>query len=180
MGCDIHAYIEYCDLNSKNQNWNFSCSVEFGRDYTLFGLIADVRTFPGTSIVSPRGYPSPSSSEHIGSKDFPTSYIVQKEYDYWLNDRGKRECHSETWLHLNELVKIRHEYIKEQLHLNEVTDVEIWKKLVDSIGSNYEYERVFSFSDYENVGLSVAISVMRCIESSFPGYKTRLVCWFDS
>ena len=180
MGCDIHAYIEYCDLGDKSQNWNFSSSIDFGRDYTLFGLIAGVRSLCGANLFPVRGYPDSSKAEHIGSKDFPTSYIVQKEYDSWLDDKGKRCCHSETWLHLDELIKIRHAYIKEQFELNEVTDPELWKQLVDTINVNWKYDSVFSFSDYENVGLCVAISTMRSIEQNFLGYKTRFVCWFDS
>lgn len=54
MGCDIHCYIEYKNLNG---GWSdFGGRINPGRNYAIFGLMAGVREM-GPAVVAPRGKP---------------------------------------------------------------------------------------------------------------------------
>jgi hypothetical protein len=54
MGCDIHCYVEY--QKSDYPGWrDFGGRVNPGRDYSLFGRLAGVRS--GPALVEPRGIP---------------------------------------------------------------------------------------------------------------------------
>ncbi len=83
MGCDIHAYAEVCD----NGRWQQSGEFDFGRNYSLFGFLADVRTYSKVGpIVEPRGLPDDVDLDSEGREDA-----------LWCNN------HSHSWLTLAEL-----------------------------------------------------------------------------
>jgi hypothetical protein len=58
MGADIHLYMEVCeDPASDNPYWSaFGGRVNPGRDYGMFGVIADVRV-SDINIIPPKGMP---------------------------------------------------------------------------------------------------------------------------
>ena len=108
MGCDIHMYVE----TRKNDKWNKvgpTWKMEYwdglsdepyeGRNYRLFGLLANVRNgygFAGcdtgnaiTPIDMPRGLPA------------DVSYQIQKISDNWGEDG-----HSHSWFTLKELLDV--------------------------------------------------------------------------
>ncbi len=78
MGCDIHAFIEY---GRKGGGWETFgwCQMNPGRDYEVFGRLADIRG--GTSVIGPpRGVPEDIS--------FKTNVD--------LRDDGS-DAHSKSW-----------------------------------------------------------------------------------
>jgi len=105
MGCDIHIHIEYKDKKSDKWkqyywydnykdksgkiDWNkvFDDDLHIGRDYDLFGLLADVRNYDDIpSICLPRGLPDDVSD---------SVYLEYKEWDC--------DGHSHSYYTLSEL-----------------------------------------------------------------------------
>src|SRR3990167_4899571 len=74
MGCDIHCYVEYkpigCDPLDPLRWWPFCDRINPGRNYTLFGHIAGVRS-EGPPVVEPR--------------DVPSDMAWRADQDYWIN-----------------------------------------------------------------------------------------------
>lgn len=97
MGTDIYAYIEVQDGNV----WKLCGSdVWLNRNYTLFGLLAGVRSDVG--MFAPRGMPADISAE--------------------LN-ADRTPGHSGSWLTLEELIAVsEHEAMKGYDTLTEVLD----------------------------------------------------------
>lgn len=69
MGCDIHAYQE----QKVDGKWTYCGEVDLYRNYTLFTVLANVRSSSNrVKIISkPKGLPSDISNE------------VKEEYDHW-------------------------------------------------------------------------------------------------
>lgn len=90
MGCDIHAHIEVEEVyqGGKSYTWHFA-KVWLGRNYTLFGHMAGVRS-GADPVVEPRGIPANASYETAGS------------YKEWGAD-----AHTPTWLDVEELKEVR-------------------------------------------------------------------------
>lgn len=87
MGCDIHAWIEY-----KNGSfWECFGTVEFNRNYCLFGALAGVRE-RGIEHIPPKGW----------------TEAVSFEAGYFRED-GDR--HSHSWLTIPELEKARQIFV---------------------------------------------------------------------
>lgn len=69
MGCDIHMYIQYRNIeetdrrkerNEKPWWWSFGDQFNPGRNYTLFGILAGVRDYPEdeNKMFEARGLPN--------------------------------------------------------------------------------------------------------------------------
>lgn len=86
MGCDIHAYAEY---RKKGQSqWNgFGGRINPGRDYDLFGKLADVRG--GPALIEPRGIPSDLAWEACG--DYHMLISDEHEGDGWCSTAKAQE-----------------------------------------------------------------------------------------
>lgn len=104
MGCDIHAYIEYYskrDLITQNNSTfvrAFSGELEFGRNYTLFGLMAGVRSYL-KPLFSPRGLP----------KNPGLSFVCQGELYYFVyDDPAEKES---RFYHRNRISRIEAEHL---------------------------------------------------------------------
>lgn len=106
MGTDIHFFVEQRNENGRWQAASSEGVDRVGRNYTLFGLLADVRNgrgFAGCDIgdrVEPlfanRGIPNDLSPE------------VLAEHDSW----GGYDIHSHTWASLQELENVAWDEIK--------------------------------------------------------------------
>lgn len=118
MGCDIHLYCEYrsaetdhewlsCDWYRRNPyrksdvtEPKWCCINAYGnRNYTLFGILAGVRSNDNPTISAPRGVPSDMSKQ------------IRKE---WENEA--EWCHSFSWLTLKELIDYYDKYKSVKLH----------------------------------------------------------------
>ena len=100
MGTDIYAYIEVQDGNV----WKLASSdVWMNRNYTLFGLMADVRS--GVGMFPARGTPTDISAALKADSYYATG-------------------HSGSWLTLEELIAVsEHETMKGYDTLTEVLDM---------------------------------------------------------
>jgi len=75
MGCDIHLYIEYkskkTEFDGYNPGWqSFGGSINPGRNYAMFGLMANVRNCYSDGklpvLVEPRGMPDDAAYSTAG------------------------------------------------------------------------------------------------------------------
>lgn len=171
MGCDIHAFIEYAYDGDNFSNSFSDGELNFGRDYTLFSLIAGVRGME-KPIVLPRGFPDDCIAKG-DAKLFKSNWIVADKYKDYGSD-----AHTPTWLTLDELKKIRAKYIRIQLEFNSISDAATWALVNDDNVMNSIF--TYSFGDNENAGLYLSIVILESLKKIDPKIKSRLVCWFDN
>lgn len=127
MGCDIHVYAEYRYPNWQGQEsycWMLGDKIQVERDYYLFALIANVRTYADNVAIYPeRGIPQDIS---LGTLVEFTSPATQQEFDeaeiknrWQLGDYLRVrswDWHSATWLtsaEMREVLRVHQERIEE-------------------------------------------------------------------
>ena len=204
MGCDLHLYTEVKKTINNNEMWVNSDfwsinpyfrygdeedkkyereldieSIYSGRDYELFGILADVRGYGNEVISDPRGLP----------KD--VSDIVKAESDKWGSDG-----HSHSHLTLKELV----EYLEKHPHINEsgfVPSVQAKELDENGVEPTMWAEEVSPQLDWEYREWKRTTSVGKLVEKLKQRYsdifwvrpekqitedyeKIRIVFWFDN
>ena len=181
MGCDIHAYIDYDDFKARDGDWWVSCfadRVRFGRNYTLFTLMAGVRYDPRIDkyhpLFGPRGLPdrlSWSTEREYGLRVTESEALADAEgycsvenasewtksgHSVWLDDEHTTiscpDWHSASWLTVEELEKVKEAY--ESIEVGEIKTYTV-PKTFDAI-----------------------IAAMKELDGETPG-RSRLVFWFD-
>lgn len=112
MGCDIHLYGEKKDENGEYEIcWE---DESHNRQYAMFAFLAGVRNYGAiTPISEPRGIPKDSATRnnanYYDSEDDYLCYPSSKyEYDAFFDD-----CHSRSWLSIEELKKYDYDQIVE-------------------------------------------------------------------
>jgi hypothetical protein len=136
MGCDIHLYAEkkiddkWICINPKvldryDEEKPYSKLVledyDVGRDYILFGFLANVRTNQPNGFGSPRGFPKDASDE------------LRTVYEGWGVD-----AHSASYIPLNEL----NSKFKGDVKISGMMNAAQWKRLKASIDRgkpNWDY-----------------------------------------
>lgn len=213
MGCDIHAYIEkYSDLDSvmDPSAAYVDCvahNIGLGRDYTLFGLIANVRsmvsaprsakgipTQPALSYeVANEYYLSISASpvpsfvgKNVISREQAEQYIEQYGLTYANKEQTKIQYphwHSATHLTLEEMMSVRKDYLIEVISYENELSGKSRKQMLDFIKPKTPESLMrYSFPGSDSPVLYASIKMMQAIEQSSEhgDLKTRFVCWFDS
>lgn len=155
MGCDIHTYLEV--KHAEGETWDCEVLLDLGRDYTLFGLLANVR---GVGGFEPKGIPKDLSwrtENHYGLAvvEGDMSYGVPKKTaqewvrsgsSTWLTQKGSYErvsspdWHSASWLTAKEIKEV--------------------------------------INKYDHSTLKATYHMMKSFEEE--GHQTRLVFWFDN
>lgn len=165
MGCDIHAYVEYKNKESGSQWSSFGDRINPGRNYHLFGMLADVRNYEEvTPVASGRGMPDDAAwgtkvdneiriSDHDGdgccTLDQAMHYSKAYECRIVLDDNGKPRAvthpdwHSHSWCTPDEL-----------------------ELVLRKLGDTYDVE------------YRALLAAMRSLEND--GNIVRLVFWFDN
>lgn len=138
MGCDIHLYAEkkfkgkWVCLNPLNYNtWGENPyeereieSFNIGRNYTLFGFLAQVREEQEDGF-EPKGFPEDASE------------IIKNIFESWGND-----AHTPSFLTLKELKK----RFKGKVRLSGMMNKDQWVKLQDSIKNGTpNYDLVYPY-----------------------------------
>lgn len=94
MGTDIHVVLQ----KSKKGIWKTISALEVGRNYSLFGILAGVRSVPdGGPISEPRGLPSDLKYLHKLYADFSLEDV--RLDGVWLGES------SYSWLSLREILR---------------------------------------------------------------------------
>lgn len=137
MGCDIHVCIDYDDFKTREGNWwvsSFATNIGFGRNYTLFTLMAgvryDARTDNYKPLFAPRGiferlsfstlneYTLRISDE--GAENGWDKCVSSAQAQKWLTEGwsikigsdsiSSPDWHSASWLNVEELKQIKKAY----------------------------------------------------------------------
>jgi hypothetical protein len=109
VGADIHGPWVYMNSGSASSTpWAHRIATfNWGRDYTRFGLLADVRKEEGTAVVPPRGWPEDAwFSGHIAR-------LSEEGHSLYDSD-----CHSHSWLTMSELSEVSTRYTELAGHSN--------------------------------------------------------------
>jgi hypothetical protein len=168
MGCDIHCYIQYKEKNQTSDYW-FSFGGQFnpGRNYTMFGILANVREHDLPKYYDPKGLPDHKLSWsieedlylHITEDGQGDNEATLENALQWrrpiINDMDGKpykvehpDWHSHSWLTTDELKKAYSWYKKETG----------WK-----VGLEYR----------------VLLSIMKALENKGKN-DVELVFWFDN
>jgi len=209
MGCDIHAYLEYFNIEDKTP-WVdvYASDISFNRNYTLFNALAGVRGFGGP--FDPRGLPKTPT---ISSITFGKYYlkivdevVENSPFKYWSErtvtqadatqmierynlieedfSGGKYirnpDWHSASNLEMDDLITVRRSYLTDALDYDCSYKGKKRKEVLNRLEQADQYDLMkLSFPEIECAPLNATIASMIAIENSGP-YKTRLVFWFDS
>ena len=212
MGTDIHAYIEFYDSTPQAYPPLAECfggRLPFGRNYTLFNIIGDLRVQGPTSTVFPiRGIPASPELSHVCKNDLfcyvreddePSNLVLGRRSfsrheaenlvtsgsTVYVN-ASKREVifpgyHNITHLSLLELLQIRKFYLLEEIEFNDL--IRNKKTRTDMLDFIKKTDPMFLmryiFVDVEIKSLYTTLSTMITLEK-FKNCTTRFVCWFDS
>jgi hypothetical protein len=93
MGCDIHTFVEVRTPEGWVQGAGLEYPILDGRNYGIFGFLADVRNYSHSPVISePRGLPEDVSD-------------AVRDADDWSDH------HSHSWLTLAELLAYDYEQV---------------------------------------------------------------------
>lgn len=160
MGADIHIYVE--KLNDNNE-WEYIYMKDkdgdtvtwYPRDYTLFGLLAEVRREGYDDLTKVRGLPYNMSDE------------VNQAYEEYKDD-----YHSATWYMLSELDSMKQYLImkRENIILSNLLAQE------EKVQLKEEYESIIgSLTSFCN-----AIEFICSTNFTYSPDKARVIVWFDN
>ena len=207
MGCDIHLYIEYKSkkprYDGRESNWaSFGDRINPGRNYAMFGLMANVRNCYSDGklpvLVEPRGMPDDATYSTADdnrmyiSEDEGENYVTMETAEGWVksgsstfinNNEGKPtwvtqpDWHSHSWLTTSEFENVLNKYLELESGWH--------KERVDTHNKMVERQNIQPDSwvyappdmDIEPEYQVVLASLKRFEEL---GYDARVVFWFDN
>jgi hypothetical protein len=207
MGCDIHLYIEYKSkkprYDGSESNWaSFGDRINPGRNYAMFGLMANVRNCYSDGklpvLVEPRGMPEDAG---YTATDDNRIYISETESeDYVCMETAKRwvesgsstfinnkdgnptwvtqpDWHSHSWLTTSEFESVLNKYLELETGWHKVR-VEEHNKMVER--QNIQPDSwVYAPPDMDiEPEYQVVLASLKRFEEL--GYDARIVFWFDN
>jgi len=206
MGCDIHLYIEYkskkTEFDGYDPGWqSFGGSINPGRNYAMFALMADVRNYGDDKLpvlVKRRGMPddagyTATDDIRIYISDVPSSRYVSKETakswvksgsSKFINDKEGNpmwvtdpDAHSHSWLTTSEFESILNKYLELQSvwHKKRVEEHNKMVKEENIQPDSWAYAPPSSNDEPE---YQVVLTILKRFEEL--GYDARVVFWFDN
>ena len=206
MGCDIHLYIEYKSkktaFDGYNPGWqSFGGSINPGRNYAMFALMADVRNYGDDKLpvlVKRRGMPedagyTATDDIRIYISDVPSSrYVSTETAKSWvksgsskfINDKEGNpmwvtdpDAHSHSWLTTSEFESILNKYLELQSvwHKKRVEEHNKMVKEENIQPDSWAYAPPSSNDEPE---YQVVLTILKRFEEL--GYDARIVFWFDN
>jgi hypothetical protein len=206
MGCDIHLYIEYkskkTEFDGYDSGWqSFGGSINPGRNYAMFALMADVRNYGDDKLpvlVKRRGMPedagyTATDDIRIYISDVPSSrYVSTETAKSWvksgsskvINDKEGNpmwvtdpDAHSHSWLTTSEFESILNKYLELQSvwHKKRVEEHNKMVKEENIQPDSWAYAPPSSNDEPE---YQVILASLKRFEEL--GYDARIVFWFDN
>lgn len=209
MGCDIHLYIEYKDKDKKpvldgyDPGWqSFGGSINPGRNYAMFGLMANVRNCYSDGklpvLVEPRGMPedagytatddnriyiSETKSEDYVSMETAKRW-VESGSSKFINDKDgnptwvtQPDWHSHSWLTTSEFESVLNKYLELETGWHKVR-VEEHNKMVKEENIQPDSWAYAPPSINDEPEYQVVLTILKRFEEL--GYDARIVFWFDN
>jgi hypothetical protein len=207
MGCDIHLYIEYkskkTEFDGYDSGWqSFGKSINPGRNYAMFGLMANVRNCYSDGklpvLVEPRGMPedagytatddnriyiSETKSEDYVSMETAKRW-VESGSSKFINDKDgnptwvtQPDWHSHSWLTTSEFESVLNKYLELETGWHKER-VEEHNKMVKEDNIQPDSWAYVPPSINDEPEYQVVLASLKRFEEL--GYDARVVFWFDN
>jgi len=206
MGCDIHLYIEYkskkTEFDGYDSGWqSFGKSINPGRNYAMFSLMADVRNYDDEKLpvlVKRRGMPEDAG--YTASNDNRIYISETKSEDYVSMETAKRwvesgsskfinnkdgnptwvtqpDWHSHSWLTTSEFESVINKYLELEAGWHKER-VEEHNKMVKEDNIQLVRWAYAPPSINDEPEYQVVLTSLKRFEEL--GYDARVVFWFDN
>ena len=207
MGCDIHLYIEYKDkkteFNGYDSGWqSFGGRINPGRNYAMFGLMANVRNCYSDGklpvLVEPRGMPDDAAYSTADdnriyiSEDEDENYVSMETAKRWVESGSSKfinnkdgnptwvtqpDWHSHSWLTTSEFESVLNKYLELETGWHKVR-VEEHNKMVKEVNIQPDSWAYAPPSINDEPEYQVVLASLKRFEEL--GYDARIVFWFDN
>jgi hypothetical protein len=207
MGCDIHLYIEYkskkTEFDGYDSGWqSFGKSINPGRNYAMFGLMANVRNCYSDGklpvLVEPRGMPEDAAYSTAGdnriyiSETESEDYVCMETAKRWVNSGSSKfinnkdgnptwvtqpDWHSHSWLTTSEFESVLNKYLELEAGWHKVR-VEEHNKMVKEENIQPDSWAYAPPSINDEPEYQVVLASLKRFEEL--GYDARVVFWFDN
>ena len=207
MGCDIHLYIEYkskkTEFDGYVPKWqSFGKSINPGRNYAMFGLMANVRNCYSDGklpvLVEPRGMPEDAGSTATDdnriyiSETESEDYVCMETAKRWVNSGSSKfindndgnptwvtqpDWHSHSWLTTSEFESVLNKYLELETGWHKVR-VEEHNKMVKEENIQPDSWAYAPPSINDEPEYQVVLASLKRFEEL--GYDARVVFWFDN
>ena len=207
MGCDIHLYIEYkskkTEFDGYDSGWqSFGKSINPGRNYAMFGLMANVRNCYSDGklpvLVEPRGMPDDATYSTADdnriyiSETESEDYVCMETAEGWVNSGSSKfinnkdgnptwvtqpDWHSHSWLTTSEFESVLNKYLELETGWHKVR-VEEHNKMVERENIQPDSWAYAPPSINDEPEYQVVLASLKRFEEL--GYDARIVFWFDN
>ena len=207
MGCDIHLYIEYkskkTEFDGYDSGWqSFGKSINPGRNYAMFGLMANVRNCYSDGklpvLVEPRGMPEDAcytatdDNRIYISETESEDYVCMETAKRWVNSGSSKfindndgnptwvtqpDWHSHSWLTTSEFESVLNKYLELETGWHKVR-VEEHNKMVKEENIQPDSWAYAPPSMVDEPEYQVVLASLKWFEEL--GYDARVVFWFDN
>ena len=207
MGCDIHLYIEYKSkkpqYDGRESTWHsFGKSINPGRNYAMFGLMANVRNCYSDGklpvLVEPRGMPEDAGYTATDdnriyiSETESEDYVSMETAKRWVNSGSSKfindndgnptwvtqpDWHSHSWLTTSEFESVLNKYLELETGWHKVR-VEEHNKMVERENIQPDSWAYAPPSINDEPEYQVVLASLKRFEEL--GYDARVVFWFDN
>lgn len=207
MGCDIHLYIEYKSKKPQYDGRESTChsfgkSINPGRNYAMFGLMANVRNCYSDGklpvLVEPRGMPEDAGYTATDdnriyiSETESEDYVCMETAKRWVNSGSSKfinnkdgnptwvtqpDWHSHSWLTTSEFESVLNKYLELETGWHKVR-VEEHNKMVERENIQPDSWAYAPPSINDEPEYQVVLASLKRFEEL--GYDARIVFWFDN
>ena len=207
MGCDIHLYIEYkskkTEFDGYDSGWqSFGKSINPGRNYAMFGLMANVRNCYSDGklpvLVEPRsmpedaGYTATDDNRIYISETKSEDYVSMETAKRWVESGSSKfindndgnptwvtqpDWHSHSWLTTSEFESVLNKYLELETGWHKVR-VEEHNKMVERENIQPDSWAYDPPSMVDEPEYQVVLASLKRFEEL--GYDARIVFWFDN
>jgi hypothetical protein len=207
MGCDIHLYIEYKSkkpqYDGRESTWHsFGKSINPGRNYAMFGLMANVRNCYSDGklpvLVEPRGMPEDAGYTATDdnriyiSETKSEDYVSMETAKRWVNSGSSKfindndgnptwvtqpDWHSHSWLTTSEFESVLNKYLELETGWHKVR-VDEHNKMVERENIQPDSWAYAPPSINDEPEYQVVLASLKRFEEL--GYDARVVFWFDN
>ena len=174
MGCDIHFYIEYT-FSKKDTTlwWSFGGSINPGRNYAMFSVMAGVRGYDNDAIIPPKGIPDKIAYQ---TADDYYYMVIPDDSDLsdYRNENYVTASDAEKWLKYGSRWKDEKKTYISSLDYHSAS----WFTLEEYVAAIKEYKKRYKKDGYD-IGTEY-YAILAAMKELNKTQNVRLVFWFDN